>query len=125
VRHDRERADETHDLAGHLIEARLADHIRVADAGEELDFGRDGPAGVEQGAEFVGRLAIPEFDRADLDDRVGAGIQTGGFQVQGNISAGYSVSVSTLPARARRAGTLAGLGLASGSAETLYNRGPS
>ena len=49
----RRAADEARDLAGDLVEARLADHVAVGDAGELRDLVGDGPAGIDQRAVAV------------------------------------------------------------------------
>ena len=92
----RRAADEARDLVGNLVEARLAGHVAVGDAGELRDLVWDRPAGIDERAVPVDDPVILELGRADLDDGVVGVIQAGGFQVKCDEGAGHGSSVSRL-----------------------------
>ncbi len=71
----------------HTRERRCIAYHRIRDAGERLDFGRDGHAGIDEGAPFrdagrrrTGGIGLDAND-SDLRDRVGRSRRPRGFEV--------------------------------------------
>jgi hypothetical protein len=80
-------ADKGAQLGQHALERRRIGHVGVTNVGDLGDARWNRSLRVDQCGETIEHGVGGELDRADLDDRILAGVQAGGFQVKRDIDA--------------------------------------
>ena len=85
VANNRAGAQKLGELGGNVGEGGRALDLAGPDAGEPLYVVGNGPARVDEGLEGIQHLVATEADGAYLEYGVPLGVQSGGFQVEGDV----------------------------------------